>query len=145
MRKILLSTIKSALADVTEIMHIAMWNQQVTFVDQEDPFEVPAVFVEFGKLEWGVPTKSKPGQSGYEQTASSYFVCHVVLPATMTDDERLEFMDNFPALLAGISAHYADGSVAVDRVIPSASDTNSDHEELVEYLETFSYRAYRTI
>ena len=35
-----------------EVRHIDLWNHNVEFLEQEDPWERPAVFVEFGAIEW---------------------------------------------------------------------------------------------
>lgn len=34
------------------IHHIDLWNQNVEFIDQDDPWDRPAVFVEFGEIIW---------------------------------------------------------------------------------------------
>ena len=34
------------------IRHIDLWNQNVEFIDQDDPWDRPAVFVEFGPVYW---------------------------------------------------------------------------------------------
>ena len=53
MRKDLFNAIKTKLAsDVPEVKHIDLWNHNVEFIEQEDMWERPAVFVEFGKIEW---------------------------------------------------------------------------------------------
>lgn len=35
------------------IRHIGLWNRQVEFIEQEEHFPMPAVFVEFGKMSGG--------------------------------------------------------------------------------------------
>ena len=53
MRKELFNAIKAKLAsDVPEVQHIDLWNHNVEFVEQEEGWARPAVFVEFGKIEW---------------------------------------------------------------------------------------------
>ena len=32
--------------------HFDLWNQNVAFIEQETPFEVPAIFIEFSELQW---------------------------------------------------------------------------------------------
>ena len=32
--------------------HCDLWNRQVEFLEQETPFQTPAVFVEFTNIEW---------------------------------------------------------------------------------------------
>ena len=53
MRKELFNAIKTKLAsDVPEVKHIDLWNHNVEFIEQEDGWERPAVFVEFATIEW---------------------------------------------------------------------------------------------
>jgi hypothetical protein len=42
------------------IRHIDLWNQNVEFIDQDDPWDRPAVFVEFGEIRWD-PLKGPVG------------------------------------------------------------------------------------
>lgn len=32
--------------------HFDLWNQQVSFLEKETPFEYPAIFIEFGDIDW---------------------------------------------------------------------------------------------
>ena len=34
------------------VKHVGLWNRQVEFIEQEAPFPMPAVFVEFGRISW---------------------------------------------------------------------------------------------
>lgn len=53
MRKELFNAIKAKLtSDVPEVRHIDLWNHNVEFIEQEDGWERPAVFVEFGPIAW---------------------------------------------------------------------------------------------
>lgn len=38
--------------DVTLIRHIDLWNQNVEFIEDEQPWQRPAVFIEFGEIQW---------------------------------------------------------------------------------------------
>ena len=50
MRKELFNAIKAKLAaDVPEVKHVDLWNHNVEFIEQEEGWERPAVFVEFVK------------------------------------------------------------------------------------------------
>ena len=53
MRKELFNALKTKLTnDVPEVKHIDLWNHNVEFIEQEDGWERPAVFVEFATIEW---------------------------------------------------------------------------------------------
>ena len=51
MREELFEAIKTAMAD-TEVKHIDLWNHNVEFLEQEDAWPLPALFVEFGGISW---------------------------------------------------------------------------------------------
>ena len=50
MRKELYAAIKAAVGKVPEVKHIDLWNHNVEFIEQEDSWARPAVFVEFGPI-----------------------------------------------------------------------------------------------
>ena len=35
------------------IKHIDLWNQNVMFIDEDEAWARPAVFIEFGEITWG--------------------------------------------------------------------------------------------
>lgn len=53
MREELFEAIKTAMAD-TEVKHIDLWNHNVEFLEQEDAWPLPALFVEFGEITWSL-------------------------------------------------------------------------------------------
>lgn len=53
------------------IRHIDLWNEQVEFIEQEEPFDTPAVFIEFRPVQWRT-------LGGTTQQADVPFRLHVV-------------------------------------------------------------------
>ena len=49
-----------------------MWNRNVEFIEQEEGWERPAVFVEFGPIQW------KPIVNGVEYRAEPQITLHIV-------------------------------------------------------------------
>ncbi len=53
MRRMLYLGLTEALKELRDesgqplIRHIDLWNEQVEFIEQEEPFDTPAVFIEF--------------------------------------------------------------------------------------------------
>ena len=37
---------------VPEVQHVDLYNENVEYVDEESPWERPAVFIEFDDIEW---------------------------------------------------------------------------------------------
>ena len=49
---------------VPEVQHVDLYNENVEYVDEECPWERPAVFIEFGDIEWRSFTGTKLSQRG---------------------------------------------------------------------------------
>jgi hypothetical protein len=126
----LYTTIRSALEGVAE--HIALWNQNVEFADQEEPWGRPAVFVEFAPVNWERRTKE-----ARQLLTMAELRIHIV-----TDWHEGSEADAFEAVAAvrrkleGLtSEHFAPLRL-------SQSLVNHNHEELVESIEVYTYRGY---
>ena len=65
MRKELYRLLCSELKAIDLIKHIDLWNHNVEFIEQEENWERPAVFVEFCPIQWNaiVPRCGIPGRT----------------------------------------------------------------------------------
>jgi len=53
MRKFIYQSVVEKLQqEIPEIAHFGLWNNQLTYIEGEVPFELPAVFVEFRTIRW---------------------------------------------------------------------------------------------
>ena len=52
MRRELYAALKAAMEKIEAVKHVDLWNHNVEFIDQEDSWARPAVFVEFGPIAW---------------------------------------------------------------------------------------------
>ena len=52
MRKELYAVLKAAMEKIEAVKHVDLWNHNVEFIEQEDSWARPAVFVEFGSIAW---------------------------------------------------------------------------------------------
>ena len=52
MRKELYTALKAAMEKIEAVKHVDLWNHNVEFIEQEDSWARPAVFVEFGPITW---------------------------------------------------------------------------------------------
>lgn len=129
MRQEIYRTIRERLAAIHggAIRHIDLWNRNVEFIEQETPWERPAVFVEFHPIRWN------PIVAGAEYRADVEVSLHVVTEWT-ADPAGLEaftLLDAIHRALAGLNGdNFLDFDLA-------RSTTNHNHEELVEHVETF--------
>ena len=115
------------------IKHIDLWNRNVEFIDQEVPWDRPAVFVEFVPFKW---TAIVPG---VEYRARPLINLHVVTDWISPNDDIRQFrlLDKIHELLAGM-----EGETFMEFDIDSSS-TNNDHEQIVENIETYTCVAFR--
>lgn len=121
------------------IKYFDLWNQNVDFIDQDAPWPRPAIFVEFGHIDW------KNLSQGIQQ-ADVPIILHIVTDwkggtedgnayqATNLSD--LDLLDTINGSLTNFSKDFDDGLFrAIQRI---SSDTNHNHEEIVENIETYS-------
>lgn len=115
------------------IKHIDLWNRNVEFIDQEVPWDRPAVFIEFVPFKWNAIVP------GVEYRAQPLVNLHVVTDWISPDDDIRQFrlLDKIHELLATMS-----GDTFMEFDIDSSS-TNHNHDELVENIETYTCVAFR--
>jgi hypothetical protein len=129
MRKELFNAIKSKLAsDVPEVKLIDLWNRNIEFIDQEDVWERPAVFVEFGKIEWS------PFQGGC-QRGKGIITIHLVTDwADGGHDAAFDLCHKVHTALDGLSGEDFNGMALME------TNTNHNHEEILESIDSYAVR-----
>lgn len=117
---------------VPEIKHVALWNQDVYFAD-EDTWATPALFLEFGNIEW-MPTKS------FAYRGTGDILLHIVTEYPTTQE-------HLPYSLADVVTSALMGLEGDDfRITALASSlTNHDHEQLEETIETMKAKFSRQL
>ena len=155
MLKHLYLTIEQRLLAVTDeqpnpqplFKHCDLWNRQVEFVEQETPFQTPAVFVEFEPLQWRTDGR-------HIQDADLSIRLHIVTPwhaNTASDilnpDVRataLAYLDIPTVLFRQLHGRHGiveDGNHTVlghfNALTRTASAVNHDHERFVDSVETY--------
>ena len=71
MRTELFTTIAAKLAEIGDIRHIDLWNHNVEFIEQEQAWPRPAVFIEFHPIQW---RQLKPGNQFHTRARLSLHV-----------------------------------------------------------------------
>lgn len=121
------------------VRHIDLWNEQVEFIEQETPFDTPAVFIELRPTSWttlgGGVQQSNQGIRLHIVTAwhGSATAGSVFLEESL---QRFDLLDRIDAHLAGYSA--VSGRCSVSMMQRTGSTTNHNHEELVEDVSDFT-------
>lgn len=116
-----------------------LWNEQVSFLEQEEPFAIPAIFIEFQPVKW---------TGGGTQQADVILRLHIVTPwngsARDGSDfqqqtlERFDLLDRIDRHLFNLSGDNGRTSFSMFR--HTGSSTNHNHEELVEDITDFTCR-----
>lgn len=111
-----------------EVQHVDLWNHNVEFVEQEEGWARPAVFVEFGKIEWS------PFQGG-SQRGKGLVTIHLVTDwADGGHDAAFDLCRQVHAALDGLSGEDFNGMVLAE------TDTNHNHEEILESIDSYAVR-----
>lgn len=103
------------------VKHVALWNHNVEYLEEEVPFEMPAVFVEFGPINWR-PMKGA-------DVGGCELRLHVVGHQPDTSDEEMILLCDAVASLV-VWLPFVRCRVQ--------SLTNHNHDEIVEHIETFT-------
>jgi len=140
MRKAFYKGIKNKLKAITDsngdqvFKHFDLWNQNVEFIEQENPFDVPAIFIEITPLKWN--------QQGFnKQDADAVLRIHIVTPwyaqtadYSPMEDEMLDYLD-LPDLVVNALANFAPA--AGNKMMRTNSITNHNHERYVDSVEEY--------
>lgn len=128
-RKELYNAIEARIREsVPDVKHIALWNHNVEFIEDEQAWERPAVFVEFGPIDWRLLT-----DKSYRGTGKLRL--HVV--TDWSDEEPFFLTDIIAEAVDGLNGETFNGMALL------ATYTNHNHEELVESIEEFAVRYFR--
>lgn len=125
-----------------EVKHFDLWNEQVEFIEQEEPFGIPAVFVEFRPVRWAT-------LGGMVQQADVDIRLHIVTrwkgsakdgSLFLTDAlERFDLLDRIDRCLFNLQE--AEGGTSFCMFRRTGSSTNHNHDELVEDIADYTCKA----
>ena len=143
MRKEIYKMLCERLGNIPEIKYIDLWNHNVEFIEQEDNWERPAVFVELCPINWEATV------AGTRYVTEAKVNLHVVTDwlgsSAANSDQREESLTVFDLLekihtaLADVDGeHFKEFDI-------SNSTTNHNHEDILENIETYSYVGYREL
>lgn len=143
MRKEIYKMLCERLGNIPEIKYIDLWNHNVEFIEQEDNWERPAVFVELCPINWEATV------AGMRYVTEAKVNLHVVTDwlgsSAANSDQREESLTVFD-LLEKIHTALADVDGEHFREFDiSNSTTSHNHEDILENIETYSYVGYREL
>lgn len=143
MRKELYETICKKLMATGQIKHVDLWNQNVEFIEQEEVWNRPAVFVEFTPIRWNALVPGK------EYRAEPIIKLHIVTDwngsaaeGSPLKEESLEVFDLCETVDEALCNIDGETFLEFDLV---GSDTNHNHEDILENIEIFKCVAIRSL
>ena len=125
-----------ALRAIPEIKHIDLWNQNVEFIDVDEAWARPAVFIEFGPviwkpykgLHWGVPGTGEVLLHIVTDWKGSAADGSQFKDETMAD---YELPDKVLQALSGLSGDNFRNFMLL------RTETNCNHQELLENIDVY--------
>lgn len=143
MRKEIYKMLCERLGNIPEIKYIDLWNHNVEFIEQEDNWERPAVFVELCPINWEATVVGMRYVT--EAKVNLHVVTDWVGSSAANSDQREESLTVFD-LLEKIHTALADVNGEHFREFDiSNSTTNHNHEDILENIETYSYVGCREL
>jgi hypothetical protein len=128
MRNEIYNAVRGALLATGEIKHVDLWNHNVEFIEGEVNWPTPAVFVEFQPIAWDRLKEPVLRCKGFLNL-------HVVNDWNAADPtEMLRLPYTVRDAIEGLSGQKFASVQLVE------SQTNHNHEEVVESIEIYSYR-----
>jgi len=128
------------------IKHIDLWNRNVEFIEQDESWARPAVFVEFSPINWeGVKTTATEVHYRCKSTLLLHIVTDWAGPTydgSTCRDEELANLDLSEWIQRALLGAAGD---SFHRLELQQTASNHDHEELVEQIETYSFVGMRTL
>lgn len=137
----LYNDIKGIIASrVEEIKHVGLWNQDADFLEEGTPYELPALFIEFGNIEWG--SYAKDGEKGMFAVGRGNVKYHLLCEWNNETDDTTPFIlsEKINRVLVSIPS-----STLYSVWYPSVTYTNHDHANIVESGEEFMVKYWRII
>ena len=125
MRKELYEKLKERLENVEAVKYVALWNHNVEFIEQEDPWERPAVFIEVQPLEWRCVVPCR------EYHAVVTVRLHIVYDWNDKGMNDFDLGGDIAQAVIGLEGDSFSG------LEPVGSATNHNHEEIVEDVDTY--------
>lgn len=143
MRREIYQMLCQRLGSVAEIKHIDLWNHNVEFIEQEENWARPAVFVEFCPIQWQATVP------GVRYTCEPLLKLHVVTDwagssAAGSDwqDEALQSLTLSRRIHEVLCGMEGESFMDFDLV---ETQTNHNHEDVVENVEIYSYVGLRKL
>lgn len=123
-REELYKELRAQLLQVEGVKHVDLWNQQTDFLEEETAFEMPAIFIELGDIEWNV-------MKGFFRGWGEVRI-HTVIPwSSEAPIEAWHLTDSIWTALFRIQGE------GFDSLYPCMTIPNRSHGEIFENIDVF--------
>lgn len=124
---------------VPAIAHIDLWNENLMYIEQEETFPLPALFVEFGTIDWN-PVKD--GNDGPCTVGYGQIRFHLVTEwGEGSYPESFTLLEQAMNALINLGSYDSDSSYRIS--YPTQTYTNHSHLGLLENIEQLKVRYVR--
>lgn len=136
-REDIYNRISETLEGIADVRHIDLWNRNIDFIEEDEPWERPAVFVEIMPVRWEIL------ESKVEYHCTPRVALHVVTDWAEGQEGHpgvgrlFSLPEEIHRRLAGLSGKHFYGLDLVE------SDTNHDHSEILEMIEVYECHGSR--
>lgn len=146
MRSKIYHVLESALLSIKDdegnsiIQHVSVWNNQLAFAEEEQPFYTPAVFIEFSPINWKAQTR---GVIDAEVDIALHFVTDSRMGKWSDSLEAFDLIDQVPSVLARLQNAGEKFTISPFTRISSTSD--HDFDELQDNIEVYRTHIQKVI
>lgn len=117
-----------------EIKHISLWNENIENLETEPTFQMPAVFIEFGEMEW------KQG-GNRAKNATTEITLHIITE-TLADisadaEYREEALSRFDIIDKAVASVECKGGKGFNKLQHKRSMTDHNHGRVCHDMEVF--------
>ena len=144
MRKQLYQDLHMVLKSIPGIKHVDLWNRNVEFLEEDEAFPMPAVFIEFGQIDWAPLNGSLLNWHG-----TGNLNLHIVTEWNgSAEPGTAEMKDNLLGWRLAEKIHKAIEDLRGDGYYIygcTSSISNHDHEDIVDNIEVYRFKVNRTL
>lgn len=138
MRKIVYKALCKVLLSIDGIEHVDIWNNQILHIEEEQAFLTPAVFVEFGEIDW------HPLSHGCKEAICPLDL-HIVTDSRVSPwSNAIEVFDLIDKVNRAIHGFAVNEDTEAANTVADAftnikSITDSDFDELADNVERYEF------
>lgn len=134
MRGFIFCKIKETLESIEDIAHVELFNSQLDYIEEEQPFDTPAVLIEFQPIQW---RHQLHGVREAYITVALHVVTDSRVGRWSDTIEVFSLLDRISSALHGIGGTADNGSV-MNSLTLTSSTTDHNFDELQDNVETYT-------